>query len=143
MIHKSYVEDLQLFVDYMNIKYKCIKFTSKTEHDSYLSFQDIKLPVNQKFKTLAYRKQNFSGAFRHYESCLDESYKMSFTGTLSCCFSICSDYMLLHLKVENLREFLKMYSYPSGITEQSIKSFSNKFYVPRKVIQLFLKRNFL
>ena len=45
MIRKSYVEDLQLFVDYMNIKYKCIKFTSKTEHDSYLSFQDIKLPV--------------------------------------------------------------------------------------------------
>ena len=98
MIYKSYVEDLQLFVDYMNIQYKCIKFTSETEHDNSFSFLDIKITChNQQFKTSVYRKPTFSGVFRHYESYLDEPYKMSFADALLfCCFSICSDYTLFH-----------------------------------------------
>ena len=50
------------------------------------------------------------------------------------CFSICSDYTLFYLKVENLREILKRNSYSSEIIEQFIKYFKNKLHVPKKVI---------
>ena len=59
---------------------------------------------------------------------------------LFCCFSICSDYTSFHLEVENLREILKKNSYPSGIIEQSIRSFLNKLHVPKKVIPTVPKK---
>ena len=37
------------------------------------------------------------------------------------------------MEVKNLRETLKKNSYPSGIIEQSIKSFLNKLHVQKKV----------
>ena len=37
------------------------------------------------------------------------------------------------VEVKNLREISKRNSYPSGIIEQSIKSFLIKLYAPRKV----------
>ena len=43
-------------------------------------------------------------------------------------------FRFVHLEVENVREIFKKNSYPSKITEQSIKSFLNKLYVPKKVI---------
>ena len=74
-----------------------------------------------------YRKAIFSGAFTHYESYFSQSYKKSLIGTLLFrCFLICSDYILFHLKVENLRETLKKNNYASGIKEQPIKCFSEK-----------------
>ena len=59
------------------------------------------------------------------------------------CFSICSDYALFHLEVENLREIFKKNSYPSGIKEQSIKSFLNKLHAPKKIVPTVLKKEFL
>ena len=56
------------------------------------------------------------------------------------CFSVCSDYTLFYLEVENLREILKKNSYPSGIIEQSIKYFLNKLHVPKKVIPTVPKK---
>ena len=52
---------------------------------------------------------------------------------LSRCFSICSDYTLFHLEVERLKEILKKNSYPLGIIDQSIQTFLNNLYVPKKV----------
>ena len=71
----------------------------------------------------------------------DQTYKKSLIGTLLFrCFSICSDYTSFHLEVENLREILKKNSYPSGIIEQSIRSFLNKLHVPKKVIPTVPKK---
>ena len=56
------------------------------------------------------------------------------------CFSICSDYNSFHLEVENLREIVKENSYPSGIIEQSIRSFLNKLHVLKKVIPTVPKK---
>ena len=145
VVYKRYVDDifvlfssrehLQLFVDYMNKQHKCIKFTSETECNNSFSFLDIKIArQDNQFKTSVYRKPTFSGVFTHYESYLDNSYKKSLIYTLlSRCFSICSDYTLFHLEVEKLREILKKNSYPVGVIEQSIKTFLNKLYVPKKV----------
>ena len=52
---------------------------------------------------------------------------------LSRCYSVCSHYKLFHLEVEKLREILKKNSYPSGTMELSIRTFLNRFYVPRQV----------
>ena len=109
----------------MNKHHKRLKFTSEAEDDNSFSFLDIIITRhNQQLKTFIYRKPTFSGVFAHYESYLDQTYKKSLTDTLLFrCFSICSDYTLFHLEVENLREILKKNSCPFGITELSIKSF--------------------
>ena len=63
---------------------------------------------NQQFKKFVYRKPTFSGVFMHYESYLDQSYENSLIDTLLFrCFSICSDNILFHLEVGNLREIFK------------------------------------
>ena len=146
MIYKRYVDDifilflfnkhLQPFANYINKQHKCLKFTSEAKKANSFSFLGIKITRhNQQFKTSVYRKPLFSGAFTRYQSCLDQTYKESITESLlSRCFSICTDYTLFHLEVENLREIFKKNSYPSGIIEQSIKSFLNKLHVPKKVI---------
>ena len=125
----------------MNKQHECLKFTSEAENDNSFSFLDIKITRhNQQFKTSVYRKPTFSGVFMHYESYLDQTYKKSLIDNLLFrCFSICTDYTLFHLEVENLREILKKNSYPSGIKEKSMKSFLNKLHVPKKVIPTVLK----
>ena len=125
-----------------NKQQKCLRFTSEAENDNSFSFVDIKIiRQNRQFKTSVYRKPTFSGVFTHYESYLDQTYKKSLIDTLLFrCFSICSDYTLFHLEVEHLREILKKNSYPSGIIEQSIKSFLNKLHVLKKVIPIVMKK---
>ena len=123
-------EHLQLFIDYMNKQHKCLKFVSEVENDNSFLFLDIKITrLNQQFKTSVYRKPTLSVAFTHYGSYSDQTYKKSLIDTLSFrCFSKCSDYTLFHLEVESLREILKKNSYPSGIIEQSMKSFYGLYY---------------
>ena len=102
---------------------------------NYFLFLDIKITChNQQFKTSVHRKPTFSGVFMHYESYLDQTYKKSLIDTLL--FYCCS----FHLEVDNLREILKKNSYPSGIIEQSIRSFLNKLHVPKKVIPTVPKK---
>ena len=77
----------------------------------------------------------------NYESYLDQTYVNSLIDTLLfCCFSICSDYTLFYLEIENLREILKKSSYPSGIMEQCIKSLLDKLHVSKKVIPTVPKK---
>ena len=92
-------------------------------------------------KKSLYRKPTFSGVFTQYESYLDQSIRTFNNKNQSLIyallfrsFSICSDYTLLQLEFEHLREILRNNSYLSEMTEQSIKSFLNKLYVPRKLM---------
>ena len=143
MILFSFKEHLQLFVDYMNKQHKCLKFTSEAENENNNSFFLLVIKIachNQQLKTSFYRKPTFSDVFTNYESYMVQTYKKSLICNLFCCFSICSDFTLFHLEVENLREILKRNSYPSGIIEQSIKSFLNKLHVPKKVIPTLPKK---
>ena len=116
----------------MNKQHKCLKFTSEAENDNSFSFLDIEVTRhNQQFKTSVYRKPTFISVFTHYESYVDQTYKSLIDTLLFRCFSVCSDYTSFHLEVENL-EILKKNSFPSGIIEQSIRSFLNKLHVPKK-----------
>ena len=72
---------------------------------------------------------------------MDQSIKKSLTDTsLFRCFSICFDYTLFYLDVENVKKILKKNSYPSVIIQQPIKSLLNKLYIPKKVIPTFPKK---
>ena len=104
-------EHLQLFVDYVNKHNKCLKCISEAENDHSFSNIDIKITChNQQFKTSIYKKTTFSGAFTHYESYVNQTYKKSLIDTLLfCCFSVCSDYTSFHLEIENIREIFKKY----------------------------------
>ena len=129
----------------MNKQHRCIKFTSETEKNNIFSFLDINITrVNNQLKTSVYRKPTFSGVFTQYESYIDQSYKKSLIfPLLSRCYSICSDYTLVHLEVEKLREILKKNSYPSGIIEVSIRTFLNRIYVPKQVYLTAPKKELL
>ena len=75
---------------------------------------------------------------------MDQTYKKSLIDTLLFrCFSICSDFTLFHLEVENLREILKKNSCPPGIIEHSIKSYLNKLHVPKRALSSNLKRKLI
>ena len=54
--------------------------------------------------------------------------------------SVCSAYTSFHSEVVNLREILKKNSNPSGIIEQSIRSFLNKLHVLKKVVSTVPKK---
>ena len=128
----------------MNKQHRCIKFTSETEKNNTFSFLDINITrQNNQLKKSVYRKPTFSGVFTHYESYIDQSYKKSLIFTLlSRCYSVCSDYTIFHLEVEELREILKKNSNPSGIIEVSIRTFLNRLYVPKQVYLTAQKRSF-
>ena len=64
------------------------KFTSEAENDNSWSVLDIKITHrNPQFKTSVYRKSTFSGAFTHYESYLDQTYKKSLLIDFLFCFA--------------------------------------------------------
>ena len=107
----------------------CLTFTSAAENDNSFSFLEIKINrYEQQFKTPGYRNLAFSGAFMHYKSYLDKTYKKSLIDTsLIRWFLIFSHYTLFHLETENLREILIRNSYPWEIIEQSINFFETNF----------------
>ena len=71
-------ECLQPFVDYINKRHKCLKYTSEAENGNSFLFLDNKCNCHkQQFKTSVYRKLAFSGVFTHYESYLGKTYKKS------------------------------------------------------------------
>ena len=118
----------------MNKQHKYLKFTSEAKNDNLFWFLDIKTTHhNQQLKTSIYKKPIFSGVFTHCESYLDQSCKKSLIDILLFrCFLICSDHILFHLEVGNLRKIFEKYSYSSIIIEQRIKSFLSKLYVRKK-----------
>ena len=89
----------------MNKQHRFIKFTSETEQNNTFSFVDINITrQNNQLKTSVYKKPTFSGDFTHYESYIDQSYKKSLIFTLlTRCYSICSDYTLVHLEVKKTK----------------------------------------
>ena len=103
-------------------------------------------PSNPNFKTYVYRKPNFSGAFRYYESCLDQTYKKSLIDTLSfLCSSVCSDYIhLISFGRWKFNRNLKKEQLPIRICRTTHRIFFKQPSCSKKKkrSQLLLKRNF-
>ena len=127
----------------MNSKHKNIKFTFETEDSNNFSFFPGKItPKNKRFVTLIFRKATFSGVFTKYDSLIFDTYKIGLVHTLLFqLFKICSSMENFHIEAEHLRSILKCNNCPVNITNQCIKKFLDKLWVPNQIILTVPKGN--
>ena len=118
-------EHLKLFVNYVNLKHKNIKFTFETEDSNNFSFLDVKITrKNKRFVTLIFCEATFNGVFTNYDSFIFDTYKMGLVHTLMFrFFKIGSNKEDFHIKVELLRSIFKCKNYPINIIDQCIKNY--------------------
>ena len=122
---------LKLFVNYMNLKHKNIKFTFETGDSNNFSFLDVKITCkNKRFVTSIFCKATFSGIFINHDICIFDTYKIGLVYTLLFqFFKICSSMENFNIKVEHLKSILKCNNYTVNIIDQCIKKFLDKLYV--------------
>ena len=146
VVYKRYIHDifvlfkskehLKLFVNYMNLKHKNIKYTFETEDSNNFSFLDDKLTrQNKRFVTSTFRKATFSGVVTNYDSFISDTYKIGLVHVLLFqSFKICSSMENVHIEVELLRSIFKCNNYHVNIIDQCIKKFFDKLYVPKQIV---------
>ena len=155
VVYKRYVDDifvlfkskehLKLFVNYMNLKHKNIKFTFETEDSNNCSFLDVKISgKNKRSVTPIFRKTTFNRVFTNYDSFIVDTCKIGLVHTLLFWFfKTCSSVEHFHIEVEHLSNILKCNNYPVNITDQCIKKFLDKLYAPKQIIPTVPKRELL
>ena len=124
-------EHLKLFVNYMNLKHKNIKFTYEAE-DSNNFFQFF------------FRKAKFIGVFTNYDRFIFDTYELGLVHTiLFRFFKICSSIENFHIEVKLLGSIFKCNNYPVNKIDQFINKFLDKLYVSKQIIPTVPKREFL
>ena len=136
-------ESAHSFRDYMSSKHQNINFTGEQENIGSFSFLGIKIcHKNGKFVTSVYRKLTFSGIFTNYESFIPTYQKRGLLHTLlHRSFSICCDFKTFHFEIDHLKTILIKNNYPLNFIDSCIKSFLNKLYTPKVMVQNAPKRN--
>ena len=56
-------------------------------------------------------------------------------------FSICCDFKTFHFEIDHLKTILMKNNYPPNFIDSCIKSFLNKLYTPKVIVQNVPKRN--
>ena len=128
----------------MSSKHQNIKFTVEQENIVSLSFLDVKIcGKNGKFVTSVYRKPTFSGVFTNYESFIPTYPEKGLLHTLlHRGFSIWCDFKTFHFEIDHLKTILMKNDYPQNFIDLCIKSFLNKLYTPKVIVQNVPKKNF-
>ena len=103
----------------------------------------LKLVIkNGKFVTSVYRKPTFSGILMNYESFIPMYQKRGLLHTLlNRSFTICCDFKTFHFEIDYLKTILMKNNYPLNFIDLYIKSFLNKLYTPKVIVQNVPKRN--
>ena len=90
---------------------------------------------------MIFGKATFSGVFTNYDSFIFYSFKIGLVHTLLFrVFKICSSMENFHIEVQRLRSIFKCNNYPFNITDQCIKKFLGKLYVPKQIVPAVPKR---
>ena len=110
---------------------------------AYFHFLMLKLVIkNAKFVTSVYRKPTFSGILMNYESFIPTYQKRGLLHTLlNRSFTICCDFKTFHFEIDYLKTILMKNNYPLNFIDLYIKSFLNKLYTPKVIVQNVPKRN--
>ena len=110
---------------------------------AYFHFLMLKLVIkNGKFVTSVYRKPTFSGILMNYESFIPTYQKRGLLHTLlNRSFTICCDFKTFHFEIDYLKTILMKKNYPLNFIDLYIKSFLNKLYTPKVIVQNVPKRN--
>ena len=106
-------------------------------------FRDIEICYkNGKFVTSANRKPTLRGTFNIYECFISTYQKRGLLHSLPYrSFSICCDFKTFHLEIDHLKTILIKNNYPPNFVDLFIKSFLNKLYIPKVIVQNVPKRN--
>ena len=142
-VHFESLESAHLFREYMSSKHQNINFTVEQENIGSLSFLDVKICCkNGKFVKSVYRKPTFRGVFAKYESFIPTYQKRRLLHKLlHRSFSICYDFKTFHFEINHLKTILMKNNYHPNFVYLCIKSFLNKLYTPKVVVQNVPKRN--
>ena len=80
--------------------------------------------------------------FTNYESFIPTYEKRGLLYTLlHRSFSICCDFKTSHFEIDHLKTILMKNNYPPNFIDSCIKSFLNKLYTPKVIVQNVPKRN--
>ena len=153
--YKRYVDDTFLlfksedhvkpFLEYLNSRHNCIKFTHELEVNQRLNFLDISIErQNGHFATSVYRKPTFSGLYTNFDSFLPSDYKIGLVRTLLYRgFEICSNWTNFHVEWEFLRNTLHKNGYGFNLLDSCMKTFLDKKFGPNQVKTTVSTKQFL
>ena len=124
-------DHLEKFTNYLNSKYKNIKFTYEKESNDSLPFLDILISRSENgFKKSVYHKSTFSGVYSNFNSFIYDQYKIGLIFTLLFrTFSVVSDFSRFHTEVSHLKDILKKNAFPIKLVDNCIKTFLNKKFL--------------
>ena len=108
-------------------------FSKEKETNSYLSFLDVSIKRGEGvFSTSLYKKPTFSGLYLNFKSFVPLEFKQ---GLILCLlfriYSICSNWVLIHEEIKNLKCVLLKNKYPIRFINFCIKSFLDKLILNR------------
>ena len=120
--------DAYKFLEYLNSRHDCIKFTIEEEVMGRLPFLDILLKREETcMTTTVYRKSTHSGVYSHFTSFAPFSLKLQLIRTLlHRAYEICSSYELLHAEFERIRVMMMNNGYNCDYVYSVIGSFMTR-----------------
>ena len=122
-------DDCELFLEYINLEHKNIKFTLEVENDNCLPFLDVLVTRNYDgtISTSLYRKSTFSGLLMKFDSFLPQHFKQNLIlGLLNISWKICSSQKLFYSELNIIKQLLICNGFPLRFINRSIKSFLNE-----------------
>lgn len=135
VMYKRYVDDTfvlfreqshaESFLNYLNSKHNCIKFTMECEQSNSISFLDCLVTrSNNKLQCSVYRKSTFSGLGTSFFSYCSFSFKINGIKTLLYrAYHVCSTYIDLHSELEFLKTFFRNNGFSRNLVEKQINQF--------------------
>ena len=128
---------VESFKNFMNTCHPKMKFTFEKEQNNCFNFLDVKvIREDNVFTTSVYRKPSFSGVYTHFDSCMPLSYKFSLVPTIIFrSFTICSDMHIFHQEICKIKDIFMKKGYSEMVLDKCVKTFLNKVFIPKQIIQ--------
>ncbi len=124
-------DDIPLILDKLNSFHPQIQFTYEefVDHND-VHFLDIKLDPQG---TTIYRKSTHTGQYRHFSSFTPWSRKVAWIRALvQRAIKICSTQQLLHLEIQNIKQFASWNGFPRWLSDKLIHSFTSQTPKPTR-----------
>ena len=143
VFYRRYVDDCfilfkdrthaDLFLNFLNNKHRCIKFTMEKETNGSLPFLDVLVRKEDgRLETSVYRKPSFSGLGTSFFSSVSKALKFSaISSAIFRAYHISSSYASLHLELERITIFFTENGFPSRTVHSFIRRFLSTRYKTR------------
>ena len=122
-------DDCELFLEFVNLEHRNIKFTVELENDDSLPFLDVLVTRNddRSISTSLYRKSTFSGLLMKFDSFVPQHFKHNLLfGLLNRAWKICSSYDLFYKEMKVIKQLLMSNGFTPNYVNKSVKLFLSK-----------------